>query len=118
MKYYYEKPSEWVSAGKVYACDHPLYNRCTLYLEDERGLAVIQERYNENTKARWWSAVDPWLAGEIYFSNNFHDYFEQAAGEPDENGLYPTVTVRKIMWALRMKPLKKELWENEISSLK
>nr|DAP49012.1 MAG TPA: hypothetical protein [Caudoviricetes sp.] len=26
-------------------------------------------------------------------------------------GLYPTVTVRQIMWALKMKPIQKERWE-------
>ena len=114
MKYYYEKPSEWVGAGKIYSCNHPLYNRCTLYLKGTKGLAVIQERYNEKTKVRWWSSVDPWLAGDIYFSESFDEFFEENAGEPDENGLYPTVTIRKIMWALRMKPLRKERWENDI----
>ena len=27
------------------------------------------------------------------------------------DGLYPTVTVRQIMWALKMKPIQKERWE-------
>ena len=26
-------------------------------------------------------------------------------------GLYPTVTIRQIMWALKIKPLKRERWE-------
>lgn len=26
-------------------------------------------------------------------------------------GLYPTVTVRQMMWALKMKPMPKERWE-------
>ncbi len=112
MKYYYEKPPEWVAAGKTYSCDHPLYNRCTLFQNGSKGLTVIQERYNDKTKARWWGAVDPWLAGDIFLCEGFSDYFDQKAAEPDENGLYPTVQVRKIMWALRMKPLKKEFWED------
>ena len=27
------------------------------------------------------------------------------------DGLYPTVTIRQIMWALKMKPIKRERWE-------
>lgn len=111
MKYYYEKPSEWVSAGEVYRCEHPLYNRCTLFQNGSKGLAVIQERFNEKTKTRWWGSIDPWLAGDIFLCDGFKDYFEQNAKDPDENGLYPTVQIRKIMWALRMKPLRKEYWE-------
>lgn len=114
MKYYYEKPAEWVAAGETYICDHPLYNRCTLFRRGKRGLAIIQERYNEKTKARWWSSIDPWLAGEIYFHADFKKYFETYAAEVDKNGLYPTVTIRKIMWSLRMKPLRKENWEKDI----
>ena len=54
------------------------------------------------------------LAGDIYFSPGFLEFFEENAAEPDEIGLYPTVTARKIMWKLRMKPLKKEYWEEEL----
>lgn len=28
-----------------------------------------------------------------------------------KDGLYPTVTVRQIMWALKMKPIPRERWE-------
>ena len=112
MKYYYEKPDEWLGAGILYRCDHPMYNSCTLFKIEERGLAIIQERYNEKTKARWWSAVDPWLASDIYFSDGFRDFFEKYSGIKDENGLYPTIQVRKAMWELRLKPLKKEYWED------
>lgn len=27
------------------------------------------------------------------------------------DGLWPTVTIRQIMWALKMKPLQKQRWE-------
>ena len=27
------------------------------------------------------------------------------------DGLYPTVTIRQIMWALKIKPIPKERWE-------
>lgn len=54
--------------------------------------------------------MDDWVACEIYISPKFQEYLEENAGEP-ENGIFPTVTVRQIMWALRMKPLEKESWE-------
>ena len=114
MKYYYEKPENWVGAGETYFCNHPRYNRCTLFREGGRGLAVIQEYYNEKTKARWYGPLKPWLSGDIYFSSGFRDFFEKYASEPDLNGLYPTFTARKVMWILRMKPLRREYWEEEI----
>lgn len=27
------------------------------------------------------------------------------------DGLYPTVTIRQIMWALKMKPIQRQRWE-------
>lgn len=112
MKYYYKKPSEWIGAGQVYCCDHPLYNRCTLFQNGSKGLAVIQEHFNEKSKTRWWGTIEPWIAGDIYLNTNFNKYFEANAKNTDENGLYPTVKLRSIMWALRMKPLRKEYWED------
>ena len=40
----------------------------------------------------------------------FLPLFEERAGEP-KDGIYPTMTVRQLMWALKMKPLKRERWE-------
>ena len=114
MKYYYEKPSDWISAGVIFKCDHPLFNRCTLFQNGSKGICVVQERYNEKTKVRWLDCIDPWLAGDIYMNENFSDFLNKHATEKDTNGLYPVVSVRKLMWALRMKPLKKEYWEENI----
>lgn len=58
-----------------------------------------------------WS---PGLPVIFIFLLGFMSFFEENAAEPDENGLYPTVTARKIMWKLRMKPLKKEYWEEDL----
>ena len=77
---------------------------------EKKGLAVIQQRYDEVTKQTWWEEIDPWLANDIYLCLGFKEFFEQFAGY-SKDGLYPTVTVRQIMWALKMKPLKKERWE-------
>lgn len=95
-----------------YACDHPVYSWCTLFQfsNDGRGLAIIQQKFNKDGKYTWWDKVDDWIAPKIYLSPRFKDYYERKAGKP-VNGLYPTVTVRQAMWALRLKPLPKQPWE-------
>lgn len=111
MRYYYEKPSIYLSMyGTIYFCDHPVYDRCTLFEIQEKGMAVIQQRFDAETKHTWWEEIDPWLTDDLYLHPRFREYFEQHA-KPCTDGLYPTVTIRQIMWALKMKPLKKEKWE-------
>lgn len=62
MRYHYEKPSIYLSLyGKLYICDHPVYNACILFQIGDKGLAVIQQRFDLDTKNTWWSEVDPWL---------------------------------------------------------
>lgn len=71
MRYHYEKPPIYLSMyGKLYICNHPVYDSCTLYKIDEKGLAVIQQRYDVETKSTWWSEVDPWLTKENYYVRN------------------------------------------------
>ena len=96
--------------GKTYCCDHPVYSRCTLYYFNGIGLAVIQQRYDPNSKHTWWSELDAWTANQIYLNPGFIKYFNNKAATSN-NGIFPTVSVRQIMWALRMKPLKREPWE-------
>lgn len=111
MRYHYEKPSIYLSMyGNTYICDHPVYNRCTLYNIDDRGLAIIQQRYDPENKTTWWSEIDPWLNDDLYLHPKFKEFFDKRAGSI-KNGLYPTVTVRQIMWAMKMKPLPKQQWE-------
>lgn len=74
------------------------------------GLAVIQQRFDPLDKSTWWTEIDPWLTDELYLHQNFKQFFDKHAGIGVE-GLYPTVTVRQIMWALKLKPLKRERWE-------
>lgn len=111
MRYHFEKPWLYENLyGETYICTHPVYDRCTLYRMGEKGLAVVQQRFDYPTKRTYWTEIDPWLTDAIYLQGGFKSYFDRHAGEP-ENGLYPTVAVRKIMWALKMKPIEKERWE-------
>ena len=87
-----------------------VYNRCTLFKIDDKGLAVIQQRVDRDRKITWWSEIDPWLTDDLYLHPGFKRFFDERSGECVD-GLYPTVTVRQIMWALKMKPLPRERWE-------
>ena len=109
MRYHYEKPDLYFSKyGKTYVCDHPVYDSCTLYLIGKNGLAVIQQRiYNKST---YWTDIDPWLVDDLYLHPKFKEFFDSRSG-PCKDGLYPIVTIRQIMWALKMKPVKRERWE-------
>jgi len=111
VKYYYDKPDLYLSRyGSTYSCNHPIYDKCTLYKTNGKGLAVIQQRYNERSKSTYWGEIDPWLVDSLYFSDKFVEIFDERAEMPIE-GIYPTVSVRQLMWALRMKPLPKKRWE-------
>jgi hypothetical protein len=111
MRYYFEKENvEKKKYGEIYTCNHPIYRTCTLYRIGGKGLAVIEQRFSARSKYTYWSHVSSYLASAIYINPGFMNYFNKYADEA-KNGLYPTVTVRQIMWALRMKPLKKQIWE-------
>ena len=111
MRYHYEKPPIYLSMyGSTYICNHPVYDKCTLYEINGKGLAVIQQRHDPDTKSTWWSEIDPWLTDSLYLHPKFKEYFDKRAGTC-EDGLYPTVTIRQIMWALKIKPIQKERWE-------
>jgi hypothetical protein len=96
--------------GSTHDCNHPVYSRCTLFTVGDKGLSVIQQRYDSETKRTWWGEIDPWLTDLLYLHPAFKKFFEERSGEGTD-GLYPTVTIRQIMWALKLKPIKKERWE-------
>lgn len=111
MRYHYEKPDIYLSMyGETYICDHPVYDKCTLYEIGNKGLAVIQQRFDKDTKKTWWGEIDPWFTDVIYLHPKFREFFNERSGEC-ANGLYPTVTIRQIMWALKMKPIQRNRWE-------
>lgn len=111
MRYHYDKPTNYTSKyGSLYECGHPVYNRCTLFKIANRGLAVIQQKYDESVKHTWWSEIEPWLTDALYLHPDFKKQFDIYAGECVD-GIYPTITVRQLMWALKMKPLPRARWE-------
>ena len=96
--------------GSTYSCNHDVYDKCTLFLIENKGLAIIQQRFDPDTKNTWWGEIDPWLTDALYLHPKFKDFFEERSGECTD-GLYPTVTVRQIMWALKLKPMPRKRWE-------
>ena len=111
MRYFHTKPENYtMEHGEIYFCNHPVYYRATLYLKNGKGLCVIQQRFDPITKHSWWGEIDPWLVDELYLHRRFGEYFNRLAG-PCIDGLYPTVSIRQIMWSLKMKPIKREPWE-------
>ena len=111
MRYHYEKPTLYSSMfGSTYVCNHPVYSTCTLFQIEDKGLAVIQQRYDPSDKSTRWGEIDPWLTDDLYLHPKFKSFFDDRSGECTD-GLYPTVTVRQIMWALKMKPIPKQRWE-------
>ena len=111
MRYHYKKPPIYLSKyGDTYLCDLPVYNESTLFQIDNKGLCVIQQRFDPDTKKTWWGEIDPWLTDPLYLHPRFKEFFDERAKECTD-GLYPTVTIRQIMWALKMKPIPRERWE-------
>lgn len=111
MRYHYEKPNTYFSMyGETYACNHTVYDKGTLFQIGDKGLVVIQQRYDAIDKSTRWGEIDPWLTDLLYLHPKFKAYFDERAKECTD-GLYPTVTIRQIMWALKLKPLPKERWE-------
>lgn len=111
MRYYSEPPPASIRRfGETYICNHPVYSRCTLFKIEKRGLAIIQQRYVERNKHTYWTEIDPWIANALYLLPKFHRLLDDRAKEPVD-GIYPTMSVRQVMWAVRMKPLKRERWE-------
>lgn len=101
--------------SKTVKCDHPLFSAYTVFREGKKGLGVIQQKFNPAYRFSWWGPIDMALANDIFESENFSGVFNRLAKEPDEAGIYPTIEVRKLMYALGMKPLKKEFWETSLS---
>lgn len=111
MRYHYEKPALYLSMyGDTYSCNHPVYDKCTLFTMEGKGLAIIQQRFDPDSKSTWWSEIDPWLTDTLYLNPGFKEFFDKRAGLR-KDGLYPTVTIRQIMWALKIKPIRRHRWE-------
>lgn len=97
--------------GRIYICDHPLYDACTLFEFGEKGIAVIQQRFDPKTKHTWWGPIDDQLRDDIYLTPAFEEFCIENASVKDVNGLYFTIPVRRLMHAIGMKPLNKQEWE-------
>ena len=68
---------------------------------------MIQQRYDLKTKKAWWTEIDLWLTDQLYLHPKFKAFFDDRSG-PATDGLYPTVTIRQMMWALKIKPISRK----------
>lgn len=87
MRYHYEKPAIYLSMyGTTYLCSHPVYDRCTLFEINGKGIAVIQQRFDSETKKKktWWSEIDPWPTDSIYLHKGFKQFFDERSREPEK----------------------------------
>ena len=111
MRYHYTLPF----SINTYSCDHPLYSTCTLFQDGDIGLAVVQLRYSKTTKMAFYTAIDSDISVAIGLNEGMPDYIKEHGAEKDEKGLYPTKEVRKVMWALKIKPIPKNTWEKGLA---
>ena len=82
MRYHYQKPDIYLSMyGELYICNHPVYDRCTLFTIGNKGLAVIQQRFSADTKSTYWTEVDSWLTDSLYLHPKFKEYFDSRSGK-------------------------------------
>ena len=95
--------------------DHPVFIGYVYYESGNIGLGIVEQGYLIDSRSTFWgvprSNIHYPLLDAIYRHNKFPEIFNKWAGPKDEYGAYPTVPIRKLMWALRMKPLPKERWE-------
>ena len=89
---------------------NPMMQQQQQKIAQQQRQSMIQQRYDADTKHTYWGEIDPWLNDELYLHPKFYKYFKERAAESD-NDIYPTVSIRQIMWALKMKPMRKEQWE-------
>lgn len=113
MRYFYDECSV---PFRNHKCEHPLYRQCTLYFKENLGLAVVKKHYNERLKMFWFGPIENTLAMDISRNEKFKAFFDENACEGCDD-IFPTFDIRKIMWALRMKPLRKQYWELSIEDL-
>lgn len=112
MKYFYKRPDISVPVyGKPIKTEDPFIRCATLYLEHEKGILVIQKRFDDKSKSVYWGSVDADIANDIYLSPKFQDFFKNNA----TTSTYPVFKLRTLMWNLRMKPMEKEPWESFFS---
>ena len=81
MRYHYEKPDVYHSIfGATYSYEHPVYYKCTLFEIDNKGLAVIQQRFDKDTKKTRWGEIDPWMTDTLYLHPKFKEFFDVRSG--------------------------------------
>ncbi len=75
MRYHYEKPNIYLSMyGKVYFVTIQSIICCTLFQIGEKGLAVIQQRFDEKTKEYLVGETWTRIADDLYLHPRFKEF--------------------------------------------
>ena len=113
MRYFYKEKEDirrFHGIIYIHRCRNFLFTEGTLYYKKGYGLIVVRKYFDENKKKCWYGPLSQGLANDIFLNKNFERIFYELAGKRGADG-YPFIDVRKLMWQLRMKPLKKDIWE-------
>ena len=113
MKYFYEeKRDDRKLSGIIYIhrAGSFLFSDGTLFLKDGKGLIVVRKYFDKVRKICYYGPISRGLANDIFTHERFCEVFADYAHKRGKDG-YPFIDVRKFMWALRMKPLKKDIFE-------
>lgn len=111
MRYHTKKPDMNIKVfGEIYITNHPLYNSGTIFRIKDRGLVIIQQYFDSKTKHTYWGPLENWIANLIFVNKDFMKLFDKYASD-GTYGYYATITMRHAMNWLKIKPIKKELWE-------
>lgn len=119
MRYYYELNTELdiPKYSILYHGPFEFFDLGTLYLIDGLGLIVVMPEFNRVDKTIKFGPLPPSLANDIYEQPGFREFFLRFAQPATPSGEYPVMNVCKIMWSLRMKPLRKMDWEQKLQAL-
>ena len=118
MRYYYEPTNDTeIKYATFYHPPNELFDLGTLYYYDGMGLVIVQLEYDPLNKSYHFGPIPPGLANDIFEQPGFREFFLRFAKPSTPNGEYPVMNVRKVMWSLRMKPLRKRDWEQKLQAL-
>ena len=57
--------------GTTYSCNHPVYDKCTLFKINSKGLSVIQQKIDMDSKITYFGKIDSWLIDDLYLHTKF-----------------------------------------------
>lgn len=95
MRYHYECPDVYTTMyGETYICDHPVYDRCTLFGIGDKGLAMIQQRFDPRDEGDEMDGDRPVADGRDMFESELQDLVREAFVDGWSNSHRPIPLLR------------------------